>query len=49
MNRKAVELEAIKPSQERELERHQHLYELEELSKMEKKLRKMESEKIRLL
>lgn len=42
MNRKAVELESIKPSQERELERHQHLFEIEELSKLEKKLRKLE-------
>lgn len=45
----SIELEGIGPEQEAEIERHRHLYEMQQLMGLEKRLRKAEEEKIKLL
>jgi len=46
---KAIELEGIGKKEEKEMERHRHLYEIKQLVDLEEKLRKMEFEKIKLI
>lgn len=48
-NSKAIELEGIGKKEEGEMERHKHLYEIKQLVEMERKLQKMEFEKIKLI
>ena len=45
----SVELEGIGPEQEEELERHRHLYEMQQLMELEKRMARVEKEKVRLL
>ena len=45
----SVELEGIGPEQEEELERHRHLYELQQLRELEKRMTKVETDKLKLL
>ena len=49
VNSKAVELEGITEDQEKELDHHQHLYEMQELARLEKRLKIFEKKKIALL
>ena len=45
----SVELEGIGAEQEEELERHRHLYELQQLKELEQRMTKVEREKLNLL
>ena len=46
---KAVELEGIGPEQEAEIERHKHLFEMQQLMELNQRMSKIEREKIELL
>ena len=46
---KAVELEGIGPEQEAEIERHRHLFEMQQLMELNQRMEKIEREKIELL
>jgi hypothetical protein len=46
---KAVELEGIGPEQEAEIERHRHLFEMQQLMELNQRMSKIEREKIELL
>lgn len=46
---KAVELEGIGPEQEAEIERHRHLFEMQQLMELNQRMSKIEKEKIELL
>lgn len=46
---KAVELEGIGPEQEAEIERHRHLFEMQQLMELNQRMSKIEREKIDLL
>ena len=48
-NAKAIELEGIGKKEEGQMERHKHLYEIKQLVEMERKLSKLELEKIKLI
>lgn len=48
-NAKAIELEGIGKKEEKEMDRHRHLYEIKQLVDLEQRLRRMEFEKIRLI
>lgn len=48
-NAKAIELEGIGKNEEKQMERHRHLYEIKQLVDLEQRLRRMEFEKIRLI
>ena len=49
VNSKAIELEGISGGHEKEIDKHRHLFEILELSKLEKRLRQFEKSKIKLL
>ena len=49
VNNRAVELEGIGKDEEAEIERHRHLYEIRRLEELEKKLFRLEVEKIKLI
>ena len=46
---KAVELEGIGPEEEKEIERHRHLFEMQQLMELNKRMGRVEREKINLL
>ena len=46
---KALELEGIRPEQEKEIERHHHLYEMQKLMELNQRMSRIELEKIKLL
>jgi len=46
---KAVELEGVGKEEDAEIERHRHLFEMMQLTKLEKRMRQMEKEKLALL
>ena len=45
----SLELEGIGEKQEEELERHRHLYEMQQLQELDKRMSRVEQEKVRLL
>ena len=45
----SLELEGIGAEQEEELERHRHLYEMQQLMELEKRMARVEKEKVKLL
>jgi predicted nucleic acid-binding Zn-ribbon protein len=45
----SLELEGIGEKQEEELERHRHLYEMQQLQELDKRMSRVEAEKVRLL
>jgi len=47
--KKAIELEGIGENEDEEIDKHRHLYEMMQLQKLERKLRRIEQEKIKLL
>lgn len=49
MSRRAIELAGITPDDEDKIEAHRQAYELEQIKQMEKQLRELEYEKIKLL
>ena len=44
-----MELEGIDGDKDEQIDRHRHLYEMKLLAKLEKKMRKVEAEKLKLL
>ena len=49
VSRRAVELEGVNEMGEEEIERHRQLFEMQEITRLEQKMRYLELEKIRLL
>lgn len=46
---KALELEGVGPEDEQEIDRHRHLYEIKKLEELNKRIAKIEQEKIKLV